>query len=286
MKHHRHLPFCILFHSVICLFISALALTACGSKQEKEELKDMPLTASQPTPGDSAIYGLACDGCTDTILVLLPNQGGDPITFNILKASKNHQIFGRPQIGDWVAVMVSKEDSLTADLVVDLEQVKGTWTYQVLPTLRKRADISKKMQKEFLEHMPDSLREILMVPREYGFTLMRHSQASPVGYVRQANSLEDNGPTVYPPVPHYTEWHPFNGKIILVRDTSEKIMDGNKKLARDTASFVFLRNDSLVLRFSDGETISYHRKANARTANAAAAKAAAKQSERTKERLK
>jgi hypothetical protein len=62
----------------------------------------------------------------------------------------------------------------------------------------------------------------------------------------------------YPVLKRYREWHLFNGHLIL----NETMLDslGNQQLVcSDTADFVLMRRDSLVLRFADGER-SYYRK--------------------------
>ena len=33
--------------------------------------------------GDHTVYGLACDGCSDSVIVVLRNEGGDPVRYNI-----------------------------------------------------------------------------------------------------------------------------------------------------------------------------------------------------------
>ena len=68
------------------LFLPIAAfMTACGSKQPKEDkVPNDAISMYKSIPGDSALYGLACDGCTDSILVFLPYSGGDPDTFDII----------------------------------------------------------------------------------------------------------------------------------------------------------------------------------------------------------
>ena len=98
----------------------------------------LAISLSKPAKGDRAIYGLACLGCSDTALVLLPNGGGDPVRYNILDATRNHQVFGDIEVGDWVCVMPceEKDEKNRADMVIDLDQLKATWTYPVMPKLR------------------------------------------------------------------------------------------------------------------------------------------------------
>ena len=66
----------------------------CSGKQTQvTEMNDDSLKVSTMT-GDSAIYGLACDGCTDSVIVLLPHDGSDPVTYDILKAMRNKRVIG------------------------------------------------------------------------------------------------------------------------------------------------------------------------------------------------
>ena len=274
----------------IIIGTTALALASChrGPKPPKQD-DNLPISLSTPAKGDKAIYGLACMGCTDTTIVLLPNGGGDPVKYNILDAHRHHQVFGNIEIGDWICVLpcTDKETPNGADLVIDLDKLKATWTYQVMPHLRDVTHLSKRQQARILANMPDSIVETYMVPREYGFTLKRMGEVRPVGMVMQNSSVEDDSPVEYPPVPQYTEWHAYNGKLLLVKGKHE--INGvvlNKKTTIDTLSFVYFDNDSLALRDSHGNIQSYQRKANAQAVNAAARAAANKASNKLKQELK
>ena len=143
--------------------------------------------------------------------------------------------------------------------------------------------MSRRALRRKLNEIPDSLKEAYLVPREYGFTLKRSSIASPVGYVMQNSSLEDDSPVEYPTVKHYTGWKCRNGRLILTSLTDRmrgvKATDGEKQPQKpaeihDTLDFVFMTNDSLVLLNSKGQRIAFHRKASAMAANANAQKAA------------
>lgn len=241
-----------------------LVLTSCGGKDAGTGDKSA-IDVSAKLVGDKMIYGLACDGCNDSIIVFLPNEGGDPVIYNIVDAMKNKQVFGAPDIGDWLGLMVNPDDSTVVDMVIDLDQLKGTWTYQVMPTLREN---TVKSEKEIISELTDSMRVHLFIPREYGFTLKRHHRASPVGMVYRTNSLADDGLVEYPPVPHYSEWHTWNGMLILTCDT----LDNDKKplpksqIQRDTMSFVMMEGDTLALRLGD-KVIGFHRQENAMVAN-------------------
>ena len=96
--------------------IAALTLAACGGNKKGNDsvqvVKDVRL------PGDSTFYGLACDGCTDSVLVVLPSDDSDPIKFNIIEAMRSHKVFGRPKIGDMMAVVINKDNKRKADMVM------------------------------------------------------------------------------------------------------------------------------------------------------------------------
>ena len=85
--------------------------------------------------GDHTVYGLACDGCSDSVIVVLRNEGGDPVRYNIVRAMKQRQVFGDIAIGDELAIVVNPRNPHEALEVIDLERLKGTWTFQVLPKL-------------------------------------------------------------------------------------------------------------------------------------------------------
>lgn len=238
--------------------MAAVLLTvACGKKQPVTETTKEAIVPEQPTE-DKMIYGLACDGCTDTILVLLRDINGAPDTFDILDASRNKQVFGRPQIGDQMAVVLSNDSSHTANLVIDIDKLLGTWCYMVTPKLRRLAGIDKKMEQEFLAKTPDSVLQRLMQPREYGFLLKNDHQAQPVGMVRQGNTTDDRSPVEYPELKRYREWQLLNGRLIL-NETRRDSLGEQQLVNSDTADFVILRQDTLVLRFADGEH-GYYRK--------------------------
>lgn len=255
----------------IFLLLSTL-LTAivwgCGENttDKAETANDSVETA---LPGDSTIYGLACDGCNDTILVLLRDVTQDPDTFDILDASSSQRVFGHPNIGDQMAVILAPADTSqskpktqhpTASMVIDLDKLMGSWCYMVTPKLRQRADVDKKMEQEFLKKMPDSLMQRLLQPREYGFQLKNDYQAQPIGMVRRGNTTDDRSPVEYPELKRYREWRIFNGRLIL-NETRRDSLGEQQLLNSDTANIVLLRRDSLVLHFSDGDH-EYYRKSD------------------------
>lgn len=244
---------------LIAVTVAAALLAACGSKQnDNETATDGIISEEQNAPGDSTVYGLACDGCNDTILVFLPRTGGDPDTFNILTASKRKQVFGRPMIGDKMAVVVNRTNKKVADMVIDMESLKGKWCYMVQPQLRQRADMSQKNQQQELKAHDDSLFRELMQPREYGVEIKSGYTARPIGMVRTMTSDEES-PVEYPPLKRYREWRIYNGKLIL-SETTRDTTGTTTVIGSDTAQFVMLRRDTLVLRFSNGDEQGYYRR--------------------------
>jgi hypothetical protein len=247
-------------------FMATVMLTAlilgCGGKaaDKGDSTNDSVVTT---LPGDSTIYGLACDGCTDTILVLLRDVTQDPDTFDILDASRNQRVFGHPNIGDQMAVVLTSDSTNVADMVIDIDKILGSWCYKVTPTLRRRADVDKAMEQEFLKKMPDSVIRRLLQPREYGFELKNDFQAQPIGMVRRGNTSDDRTPVEYPELKRYREWRLFNGRLIL-NETRRDSLNQQQLVSSDTADFVLLRRDSLVLRFADGEH-GYYRKSEEAT---------------------
>ncbi len=235
-----------------------LGFIACGQKSPAPASKDKP--TRQNEPGDSTHYGLACDGCTDSILILLPFEGGDPDTFDIIRAYQQRQIYGRPRIGDELAVILNPEDKQEALKVINIERLKGQWCYQVTPTFRNIDKMPQKMQRRMMERIPDSVKERLMAPREYAIRLKRNHFAQSVGAGR--NSTNDNmSPVEYPKLKRYASWKLYNGRLILVTDTTRLTQTAQKRtLEYDTADIVRFRRDTLVLRFKDHEQTYYRKK--------------------------
>ena len=112
------------------ILLIAISLGACTYQAEGDK---GAIDITERVKGDNTLYGLACDGTNDSTLVFLPNSGGDPVSYDIIDATRNHQIFGSLAIGDWVGMMVDPHDKRKANLVVDLDELKGTWTFQVIP---------------------------------------------------------------------------------------------------------------------------------------------------------
>ena len=233
-------------------------MTACGSKRPKDEPTNA-ISMYKNMPGDSARYGLACDGCTDSVLVFLPYSGGDPDTFDIINAFQQHRIYGRPRIGDELAVIVNPEDHDEALSVVNMEMLKGEWCYKVLPQLRTPESMHKRMQRRMIERMPDSLRQLMITPREYSLRLKRDFTASARGGMRRRTTTDDMSPVEYPSIKRYTDWHFFNGQLILKADTVAGFSQEGDVPEIDTVQIRLLTADSLILEFRD-HVQEYYRK--------------------------
>lgn len=233
------------------LFIALAGLmTACGSKKTSEANQvDDAISMHENLPGDSALYGLACDGCTDSILVFLPYSGGDPDTFDIINARLEHRVFGRPHIGDPLAVILNPENRTEALTVINMGTLEGQWCYMVEPTLRT---LDGKMPP-----LPDSIRKKIMAPVEYSLKLKTDNSASAMGYMRKDGRRPSIA--VYPTIHRYTDWHLYNGRLILHADTLAGFTQKGDEPITDTADIVMLMHDSLILRIGDKEQ-HYYRK--------------------------
>lgn len=256
--------------TLLLLLFGAMMLTAaCGSDKATSTASS---TDSHRLKGDSTVYGLACDGCTDSVVVLLPQDDSDPVRFNIIEAMHRGRVLGKLQVGDRIGVVLNKRDKHKADLVVDIDRLMGIWCYIVMPTLRDAQGLSKSQQLSMMRNMPDSVKEMYFIPREYGFYLKPEWEAQSVGYVQEANSLAEESPVVYPPLGYFTGWAMWNGKLVIMRGTPHFSADGKLRVTdqvSDTCDIDYLDADSLVLS-SDGMSRSYYRKTDINDVNARA----------------
>ena len=246
---------------ILFAFVGTLLTVACGTKEQPTapDVADDAISLQKNLPGDSALYGLACDGCTDSVLVFLPYSGGDPDTFDIINAFQQHRIYGHPRIGDELAVIVNPADRDEALSVVNMEMLKGEWCYMVHPTLRTAESMQKRMQRRMIERMPDSLRQLMMTPREYSLRLKRDYTVTARGGVRRRTTTDDMSPVEYPTIKRYTDWYFYNGMLILKADTIAGFSKEGDVPDTDTARICLLTPDSLILDFSD-HTQEYYRK--------------------------
>ena len=84
-------------------------MAACVQKETEKPLPEPTsegkLNREQLLEGDSTIYGLACEGCSDSVVILLPGDGSDPVTYNIIDAHRHNRVMGRLKVGDWIGLM-------------------------------------------------------------------------------------------------------------------------------------------------------------------------------------
>ena len=247
------------------LFSLIIMLAACGYSDNKNREDQTPGDSLNQEPiakqleGDSTLYGLACEGSNDSIIVILPSINSDPDTIDILDARINRRVFGRPDIGDEVAITMNPERKGVADIVINIDRLKGEWSYQVLPRLRRRSGAAADSAVQLPPDFPDSLRRKWFQPREYGFELRRDNTARPIGMPRREAERQP-GPVEYPTLKHYRQWHVYNGHLLL-SETRRDTLGHQQVISTDTADIVFMRRDTLLLRFSDHEQ-GYHRKTN------------------------
>lgn len=264
----------------LIIFTVGVIMITAGCRKENTPAEELTLEPENEfvVKNDSMVYGLTCDGTTDSVIVLWPFSG-NPITYSCIDAKQNGRVIGKPEIGDWVGIMKNPEDSTEAQMVIDLDMLKGTWTYPVMPVMKELQNMSRRMQRRMMANMPDSVKETFFVPREYGFTLKRGHAAQPVGRIMRSNSLQDDSPVQYPEVKNYKQWYMCNGKLLLISGFPPMMGDTKKKTKPDvvdTLEFRYMDNDSLILS-QNGTTYHFHRKQNAIKANEAATKAAQKQ---------
>lgn len=243
--------------NTLFLTIAALMLIACGTKQESPKSEEILTTE---VTDDQTIYGLACDGCNDTVVVFLrlPYNGSDPDTLYILDAVKQRHIMGKIRIGDKLAIMRNETDSTVADLVIVTEQLMGQWRHLVYPTLHERADMEGNTERQKIAQLPDSIKALLAIPKEYGLDILHDNMMYvPGSHVKHVTSDEES-PVEYPIAQFYNEWKIFNGRFVMFHCAADSLGE-MQTLASDTADVVLLEADSLMLRFKDGVR-SYYRK--------------------------
>ena len=229
--------------TLLPLLTATLLAIACGSNDKPLNTATIHSDESR-LPGDTAVYGLACDGCTDSLLILMPANGDDPDTFNIFGAFLEHKVFGRPSIGDKMAVVRNGEDSTVASMVINIDRLQREWRYQVTPTLRHRPTDAATRQPVSL---PDSFVRRWLQPKEYGYDIRRDYIVFPIGAVSEAEAKKS--PVEYPALKRYREWHLMNGHLLLC-ETRRDSTGQSSVVSTDTADIILLRRDTLALRIN------------------------------------
>lgn len=248
--------------TLMTVTLAAGLFGACSGDKATKDLSNIQVESELKITGDKTVYGLACEGCNDSTVLLLPNDGSDPVKYDIIDATRNHKVRGKIKTGDWICLLTNKNDKHVADFVMDLDQLRGIWCYIVMPKMRDYDKMSKRLQARMMENMSDSMKETFLIPREYGFWLKRQWQAQSVGYVKESSTLAEESPVVYPQLGFYVAWGIWNGKIIIARGTPKFSDTGQvtvTNMVNDTCDVDYLDADSLVLS-SDGVSRSYYRK--------------------------
>jgi hypothetical protein len=242
------------------LILTMTLLYSCGNRQPNvNEGEDMIGNTYYNLPGDSTRYGMACDGCTDSILVFMPMSCDRLDTFDIITARQQRHIFGRPHIGDELAIIVNPEDTLEVLTIINLDALRNTWAYLAYPKLRNIDKMTQRMQRHMMERIPDSLKKQWLKPREYSLRLKRDHTAMALGGVHHQTTTDDMSPVEFPPIKRYTEWYIYNGRLILKADTIAGFTQEGNKPTIDTVEIKMLRKDTLVLRFQDHEQAFYRK---------------------------
>lgn len=244
-------------YTLLIVMFALSILTGCSNKEKDNDGE--AIGTSTKIEGDSTLYGLACEGCTDSVVVMLPGDGSDPVTYDIIDAMKNGRVAGRPETGAWICLTLAAGSENVAYSVINLDQLKGTWVQSVMPTLRERVGMQTEESTEDKEKR-DSMISTLMVPCEIGFALKRYYTAEPVGMRQQSD--EGVSPVIYPTPKRYTDWHIFNGRLVLTEAamTADSTMTAEQTATSDTADILLMTRDSLALHFQNGSVQGYHRK--------------------------
>lgn len=245
-------------HTIFAVVVLVAALFGCAGNDRQANEPTVGTTTS--IEGDSTLYGLACEGCTDSVVVMLKGDGSDPVTYDIIDAMREGRVAGRLEVGDWICLTLDESGENRARNVIDLDKLKGTWVQTVVPELRRKHIENESLDEEEKAEQ-DSIIDALLAPYEIGFAIKRHYTASPVGMTRQ-DAEGDSGPVIYKQPKHYSEWHVFNGRLVLLESVineGDSTGTADKELRGDTAEVVMLTKDSLRLLFQDGETQGYHR---------------------------
>lgn len=242
------------FFAVASVAVGLLMAAGCGGEPSASTAVKKEAVPIVSGSSDKTVYGIACDGCNDTLVIFLrlPYNGSDPDTLDILDASRNHQVFGVPRIGDRLAMVLNESDAKVADQVVVTEDLLGLWCYKVLPTLRHTADMEGQSEEQTIRQLSDSLRQLLKVEREYGFYIKTDSVAFPYGMSGRVATTDEESVIEYPKPKRYHQWVIHDGRLVLTT-TAFDSLGVQHVTGADTVEFVQLTADTLVLRYPDGD---------------------------------
>lgn len=251
------------------VLLAVVLMMACGKQDKKtENTEPQPNKKAELELKDGMIYGLACEGCNDTFVVMIPTSclEGSPLKLNVMNAFKRKKIIGKLEPGDWCAVMLNEKDKSVADMVINMDLIKGKWVHLVNPEEKENARAMILLEDP--DANADSIIQSYMMPVERGFQLMRHGKAAGVGD-KYLGANDDNPYVSYPAGSSYASWKVAYGQIIFseadsIIDPDDPYMKRkiiNKDCERDTCDLVMLLKDSLQISYK-GRVTSYYRGGN------------------------
>lgn len=260
----------MIFRKIFVAIFIVITIVSCKRQAADTTNINDPFAGDYRMAGDSTVYGLACKGSSDDAILLLPADGSDPVRYDIVLATRRNKVLGSINTGDRIALVPNKKHANVADMVINLDELKGVWCYMVMPQMRQDSYEQVQVQDRTKDSMADSLALSLFVPLEYGFWLKSQGEAASVGYIRELNTLVDESPVIYPSLDYFIKWQIWNGKFIFAsgkpKYDKDNTVDGYTDIRYDTCSIDFLSHDSLALTDRNG-TRCYYRKKDANEVN-------------------
>ena len=260
----------MIFRKIFVAIFIVITIVSCKRQAADTTNINDPFAGDYRMAGDSTVYGLACKGSSDDAILLLPADGSDPVRYDIVLATRRNKVLGSINTGDRIALVPNKKHANVADMVINLDELKGVWCYMVMPQMRQDSYEQEQVQNRTKDSMADSLALSLFVPLEYGFWLKSQGEAASVGYIRELNTLVDESPVIYPSLDYFIKWQIWNGKFILAsgkpKYDKDNTVDGYTDIRYDTCSIDFLSHDSLALTDRNG-TRCYYREKDANEVN-------------------
>lgn len=269
----------MIFRKIFAATFIVTSIVSCKPQAADTSNINDPFAGDYRMAGDSTVYGLACKGSSDDAILLLPADGSDPVRYDIVSATRKNKVLGSVNTGDRIALVPNKKRANVADMVINLDELRGVWCYMVMPRMRQDGHEQEQARGRAKDSMADSLSLSLLVPLEYGFWLKSQGEAASVGYIRELNALADESPVTYPSLDYFVKWQIWNGKFVMAsgrpKYDKDNTVDGYTDIKYDTCSIDFLSHDSLALTDRNG-TRCYYRKKDASEVNKKAQAIAAK----------
>ncbi len=109
---------------VICVvFFAVLTMLSCGGKSQKVPFDNGDSAAV--INSDPTVYGICGDGTAMNTLQIITDMG-DTLNVDISEAQENGQVFGGMQVGDRMAVLLNKTQTV-AQKVINQATLLGNW---------------------------------------------------------------------------------------------------------------------------------------------------------------